>query len=145
MSISASRGQDIRNYIPALKKGAVIPLACLSAGFTTGVSAGGILSAHLGTGAVTNVKIQLSAVTSAKFRAAFLSGTISGLLSGVIAVAHGLGTAPKFVLVGTRAAHADVVAGRYVYQSAASASTSTNIYLKASKSGNVKYSAWVQL
>ena len=139
------------------------------------VAAGSVTSAKIGTGAVTSVKlgaasvisaklgvsavqntniaanairkgaISARAVTSAKIFAAFLSGTISGLLSGVVAVAHGLGTAPKFVVVSTKASHADVIAGRYVFLSQASAGTSTNIYLKATKSGNVNYCAYVQL
>jgi predicted ATP-grasp superfamily ATP-dependent carboligase len=140
-----SRGYDIRNYTPMFDGGAVIPLALISAGFTTGVTAGGILSAHLGAASVTSAKIGTAAVTYIKMKAAFLSGTISGLLSGVVAVAHGLGVKPKSVVVSTLATHADVVAGRYVLGSAASAATTTNIYLKATKSGNVKYAAYVQI
>lgn len=194
-AISASRGQDIREYIPALKKGAVIPLSCLSAGFTTGITANGILSAHISAAAVTSIKILFGAVisakigisaihtrhlsagcvtknsiadgavtsakigalaihngnlsskcvTSAKVRAAFLSGTISGLLSGCVAVAHGLGVKPKMAIVTTLATHGNVTGGHYVFLAAASAATTTNIYLKASKSGNIKYAAYVQL
>jgi len=89
--------------------------------------------------------IQSGVVTSAKIGAAFLSGTISGLLSGVVAVAHGLAIKPKFVVVSTRATHADIIAERYVFLSQASAATSANIYLKATKSGNVNYCAYVQI
>jgi len=109
------------------------------------IGTGAVISAKLGAGAVTSAKIGTAAVTNAKMKAAFLSGTISGLLSGVVAVAHGLGVVPKFVVATMLAAHADIVAGRDVWPSAASASTSTNIYLKASKTGNVKYVAYVQI
>ena len=119
------------------------------------IKAAAVTSAKLGVSAVQNTNIianairkgaiSARAVTSAKLFAAFLSGTISGLLSGVVAVAHGLGVAPKFVVVSTKASHADVVAGRYVFLSQASAGTTTNIYLKATKSGNVNYCAYVQI
>lgn len=145
MPDTTSRGEDIRNYSAAFKKGAKIPLACLSAGITTGVTSAAITKEKLANNAVRNEKISAKAITSAKIRAAFLSGTISGLLSGVIAVAHGLGVKPKSVVVTTLAAHADVVAGRQVFLAAASAATTTNIYLKTNKTGNVKYVAYVQL
>ncbi len=119
------------------------------------LGAASVTSAKLGVSAISNTNIKANAiragaisaraVTSAKMFAAFLSGTVSGLLSGVIAVAHGLGSTPKFAVVSTRISHADVVAGRYVFLSQASAATSTNIYLKATKSGNVNYAAYVQV
>lgn len=112
---------------------------------TANLADGSVTSAKIGAAAVKTASIADDAVTSAKIGAAFLSGTISGLLSGVIAVAHGLGVKPKLVVVSTLAAHDDVVNSRYVFPSAASAATSTNIYLKASKPGNVKYAAYVQL
>lgn len=137
-STSASRGQDIRNYIPALKKGAVIPLACISAGFTTGVTAEGILSAHLGA----------KAVVSSKMNAAFLSGTIvSGRI--VRAIAHGLSAVPKSVIVcpmltGAQGASAVAIT---ISVAAASAATSTNFYVIGSQKANgaLKYAAYVQI
>lgn len=152
--MNPSRGNCITAYSPAFAKGAKVFSAQLS-GVLTGVVSAGITAPFIGSAAVTkekiganavrSEKISAKAITSAKIRAAFLSGTISGLLSGVIAVAHGLGVKPKMVVVTTLAAHADVVAGREVFLAAASAATTTNIYLKASKSGNVKYVAYVQL
>lgn len=116
----------------------MIPLVCLSAGFTTGVTAGGILSAHLASGAV----------VASKMRAAFLSGT---LVSGRIvrAVAHGLSAVPKGVVVcpiltGAQGASAVAIT---VSVAAASAATSTNIYLIGSQKANgaIKYAAYVQI
>src|SRR3990167_9197970 len=164
----SSRGNAVSAYIPAFSKGALIYGANVQSGVITSahiaadtivaadVAAGSITSAKLGTGAVTSVKLGAGAVTSAKIgtaavtnakmKAAFLSGTISGLLSGVVAVAHGLGVAPKSVLVSMKAAHADIIdPPQGVHVAAASAATSTNIYLKTRKSGNVKYEAYVQI
>ncbi len=147
-AISASRGQDIRNYIPALKKGAVIPISCLSAGFITGITAGAITSTYIGAGAVTSAKIGTAAVTNAKMKAAFLSGAIvSGRI--VVAVAHGLAVKPKSVIVcpiltGAQGASAVAIT---VSVAAASAATSSNIYLIGSQktNGAIKYAAYVQI
>jgi len=111
------------------------------------IGAGAVLAVALAAGAVTSAKIGTAAVTNAKMKAAFLSGTISGLTSGVVAVAHGLGVAPKFVVATMLATHADIIAGtaKGVYVAAASAATTTNIYLKTLNGGNVKYVAYVQI
>ena len=148
MGISASRGQDIRNYIPALKKGAVIPIACLSAGFTTGITAGGITSAKIGALAVHNSHLSALCVTSAKIRAAFLSGTVvSGQTTR--AIAHGLGVRPKFVIVKALLTLAQAISAKVpmVSLAAASAATSTNIYVISNAASNaaLKYIAYVQL
>lgn len=84
-------------------------------------------------------------VYSSNFKAAFLSGTISALLSGVVAVAHGLGVKPKFVTVGMKATHANIVAGQDLHVSYASAATATSIYIKSQKTGNTAYVAYVQI
>ena len=153
MSTSASRGQDIRNYIPALNKGAVIPIACLSAGFTTGVTADGILSTHIASAtigkeklkanAVRTEKISAKAVTSAKIFAYFSSGT---LVSGGVAYAkaHGLAAKPKVVMVQallTNAQEASATRLRVVHIGAISANTSTNIYIRGNQAANtaIKY------
>jgi hypothetical protein len=146
--MASSRGADIRNYIPALSKGAVIPLACLSAGFTTGISAKGITSAYIGDASIHNVMLSAKSVTSAKIRAAFLSGTIvSG--QATRAVAHGLGVKPKFVVVAPLLTLAQAIsgAGLQVALAAASAATTTNFYIIGSQPQNVaiKYVAYVQL
>jgi hypothetical protein len=156
--MTTSRGEDIRNYIPALSKGAKIPLVCLSAGFTTGITEAGITSAYIGSGAVTkekiaasavrNEKISAGAVTSAKIRAAFLSGT---LVSGKItkAIAHGLGVKPKFVVVNALPTLAQGISATRidVYLAAASAATTTNFYIIGTQPTNaaLKYVAYVQL
>ncbi len=143
-----SRGFDIRNYIPALKKGAVIPIVCLSAGFTTGVTNGGITSAKIGTGAVTSAKLGTGSVTSIKMKAAFLSGTIvSGQTTR--AVAHGLGVKPKFVIVEALLTLAQAISAKVptVKLAAASAATSANFYVISSAASNaaLKYTAYVQI
>lgn len=152
-----SRGYAISAYSVPFSKGAkiyganiqsaVVTSAHIAAGTVVAgdIGAGSVTSAKIGTGAVTNAKILANAVTSAKIRAAFLSGTISGLLSGVVAVAHGLGVKPKFVIAAIKATHANVVAGMHVLVSQASAATSANIFLKTTKTGNVQYTAYVQL
>lgn len=136
-----------------------ITSAKIGTGAVTSIKLGAaaVISAKIGVSAVgnTNIKanairagaISARAVTSAKMFAAFLSGTVSGLTSGVVAIAHGLGAVPKFVSVVTRAAHADIVAAtaNAAFLAAASAATSTNIYIKTTKGGNVKYSAYVQI
>lgn len=147
-TLSGSRGQDIREYIPALKKGAVIPLVCLSAGFTTGVTAGGITSAYIGAAAVTSAKIGAAAVTNAKMKAAFLSGT---LVSGQItkAIAHGLGVKPKSVIVVPILTLAQAISAAVpqIHLAAASAASTTNIYVIGSQASNaaLKYAAYVQI
>lgn len=153
MSVSASRGQDIRNYIPALQKGAVIPIACLSAGFTTGVSSNGILSTHIASAtigkeklkanAIRTEKISAKAVTSAKIFSFFSSGS---LVSGGVtyAKAHGLGAKPKVVLVNailTAAQRASATSLRVFHEEVVSASTSTNVYIRGNQAANtaIKY------
>jgi hypothetical protein len=148
-----SRGYDVRNYIPALKKGAKIPLACLSAGFTTGITSAGIYSSAIANGAITKDKlsatavhsanISAKAVTSAKIFAAFLSGTI---VSGGVtyAKAHGLGAKPKVVIVSailTAAQRASATILRVTHEEAVSANTSTNVYIRGNQAGNtaIKY------
>jgi len=79
-------------------------------------------------------------------KAAFLSGTISGLTAFTpIAVAHGLGVAPKFVIASIRPTAGEASAKHTINVSNASGATSTNIYLVSSKSGNVNYVAYVQI
>lgn len=153
--MAPSRGIHISAYIPPLGEGAKIPLSCLSAGFTTGITAGGITSAYIGTGAVVAVKIGAAAVTSAKIgaaavtsakigtnnvhnanisaksitsakiRAAFLSGTI---VSGKItrAIAHGLGVKPKFVVVAPLHTLAQAISATSLNLSLAAASAATS-------------------
>lgn len=58
--------------------GVKIPISCLSAGFTTGVTNGGITSAKIGTGAVTSAKIGAAAVTSAKIGTAAVTSAKIG-------------------------------------------------------------------
>lgn len=137
--MSNSRGDDIRNYNPAFKKGATIA-------FSGNISGGVIKKAH----------ISAKAITSALIRAAFLSGS---LVSGkkVIAVAHGLGVKPKSVVVAALATLAQVSgAGStsgigknvpVVTVAAASAATSANIYLIGGQTQNtaIKYAAYIQL
>jgi hypothetical protein len=156
--MGASRGEDIRNYNPALKKGAKIPLACLSAGFTTGISSAAITPSAIANGAITKDKlsatavhsshISAKAVTSAKLFMAFLSGSI---VSGGVtyAIAHGLGAKPKAVLVSailTAAQRASATILRLTHEAAASANTSTNVYIRGNQVANaaMKYQiiAW---
>lgn len=128
--MGASRGDDIRNYNPAFKKGAMIA-------FSGNISAAIIKAAHL------SAKL----ITSAKIRAAFLSGT---LVSGkkVFAVAHGLGVRPKFVVACAINTLTEASAAQNNHVSVAvSAATSANIYLVASgtQAAAHKYAAYVQL
>jgi len=96
---------------------------------------------------VFGAQIQSGAVTSAKIKAAFLSGT---LVSGLVTypIAHGLGAVPKFALVCAIATAGQISANHdSVSIAAASAATSTNVYLRG---GNltataIKYSLYVQL
>lgn len=163
----SSRGIAISAYSPAFSKGAKVYGANIQSGVVTSahiadgtvvagelgaasvtsakIGTGAVVAGTIGAGAVTSAKIGTAAVTNAKMKAAFLSGTISGLLSGVVAVAHGLGVKPKFVAVGIKATHADIVAGANFFVSHASAATSANIYIKASKTGNRVYWAYVQI
>ena len=104
-----------------------------------------VLAASIAAGAVTSAKLGSSSVTNAKMNAAFLSGTISGLTNGAVAVAHGLAVAPKSVVVSMLATQGEITAKHSIHVAAASASTSTNIYLVSSKAGNVKYMAYVQI
>lgn len=110
------------------------------------LGANAVLAASIAAGAVTSAKIGAGAVTNAKMKAAFLSGTISGLTAFTpIAVAHGLGVAPKFVVATMLPTAGEVSAKHTICVAAASGATSTNIYLVSSKSGNVKYVAYVQV
>lgn len=125
-----SRGDDIRNYNPAFKKGAAIV-------FSGNISGGTIKKAH----------ISAKAITSALIRAAFLSGT---LVSGkvVTAIPHGLGVKPKLVLACSLNTLTEASAAQNNHVSPAiSASTSANIYLIASgtKAASHKYIAFVLL
>ena len=92
--------------------------------------------------------IQSKAVTNVKMNAAFLSGT---LVSGKItkAVAHGLGAKPKFVVVAAlpTLAQANSATRIDVYLAAASAASTTNIYIIGTQPTNaaVKYVAYVQI
>ena len=146
--MAASRGEDVRNYIPALAKGAKIPIVCLSAGFTTGITSAGITPSAILNASITSDKISATAVhsshisakavTSAKLKAAFLSGTI---VSGGVtfAVAHGLGAKPKAVLVSallTAAQRASATILRLTHEGAVSANTSTNVYIRGNQAGN---------
>ncbi len=146
--MTPSRGADIRNYTSIFDTGAVIPITLLSAGFTTGVSNGGITSAKIGAAAVTSAKIGTGAVTNAKMKAAFLSGT---LVSGQItkSVAHGLGVKPKFIVVAGLPTLTQAISGSGldVYLAAASAATSSVFYIIGSQKSNValKYVAYVQI
>jgi len=135
MSDTPSRGEDIRNYIPAFKKGAKLPLACISAGFTTGVSEGGILSAHLAS----------AAVTFAKMKATFVSGTYNLSAGSTKAVAHGLAVKPKSVIVTPILTAAQGLSASVlrVVQSV-SAATDTYFYIVGNKQ-NLKYAAYIQI
>lgn len=163
-----SRGIAVSAYIPAFSKGAKIYGANIQSGVITSahiadgtvvaadVGAGSITSAKIGTGAVVNIKLGATSVTSAKIRAAFLSGT---LVSGkkTIAVAHGLGVKPKFVVACALATLAQVSGAQatsgigknvpVVTVAAASAATSTNFYLIGGQTQGaaIKYAAYVQL
>lgn len=127
--------------------GAVVEVKIGAAAVTSAkIGAAAVTSAKLGAAAVTSAIIGTAAVTNAKMKAAFLSGTISGLTAFTpIAVAHGLGVAPKLVVATMRPTAGEVSAKHTVCVAAASAATSTNIYLVSSKSGNVKYAAYVQI
>lgn len=110
------------------------------------IGAAAVTSAKLGAASVTSAKLGAGSVTNAKMRAAFLSGTISGLTAFTpIAVAHGLGAAPKSVIATMRPTAGEISAKHTVCVAAASAANATNIYLVSSKSGNVKYVAYVQI
>lgn len=164
-----SRGNAISAYSSPFSKGAKIYGANIQSGVVTSahiadgtivagdVGAGSITSAKLGTGAVTSGKILANAVrathisaksvTSAKMRAAFLSGS---LVSGkkVFAVAHGLGVRPKSVIACAINTLTEASAAQNNHVSVAvSAATSTNIYLVASgtQAAAHKYAAYVQL
>ncbi len=143
-----SRGYHISAYFPALGEGVKIPVDCLSAGFTTGVTNGGITSAKIGAAAVTSAKIGLKAVVATKMNAAFLSGTIvSGHVT--VAVAHGLAAKPKSVVVAPllTLAQASSATVMTVCVAAASAATSTNIYLIGTQKSStaIKYAVYVQI
>ncbi len=121
--MATTRGNAISAYIPAFSKGAQ----------------------------VYNANIASSSITSAKIRAAFLSGT---LVSGrtTRAIAHGLGVKPKFVIVNAlptlaQAALSATTVGNHIYLAAASAATSANIYVIGTQAANaaLKYCAYVQL
>jgi hypothetical protein len=97
---------------------------------------------------VQNAKISAKAITSAKIRAAFLSGSI---VSGkkTIAIAHGLGVKPKFAVVSPIATLAQMSAATFVNIAiaAASAATSANVYVIGTQTQNtaLKYALYVQL
>lgn len=120
------------------------------------IGTGAVVEVKIGAGAVTSAKMGAQAITSAKIRAAFLSGTlVSGKVT--IAVAHGLGVKPKLVVVCPIATLAQVSGASatsgigknvpVVSLAAASAATSTNIYLIGGQTQNtaIKYAAYVQL
>lgn len=125
-----SRGTAISAYIPAFAKGAQI--------YGENIASGVVIAADIAAGAV----------TSAKMKAAFLSGT---LVSGKTtrAIAHGLGVKPKFVIVNALPTLAQgISASRIDVQlAAASAATSTNFYVIGTQPTNaaLKYIAYVQL
>ena len=144
--MSDSRGNAISSYSPAFSKGAQV--------YSENIVDGAVTSAKLGSGvvisgmagAITSAYLSAGAVTYAKMKAAFLSGTISGLAGGAaVAVAHGLGVKPKSVTVSMLATGGEVTAKHTIAGAAASADTTTNIYLVSSKTGNVKYAAYVQI
>jgi hypothetical protein len=66
--MSTSRGEDVRNYIPSLSKGAKIPLACFSAGITTGVTSAAITSGLIKNGNIQEAKLVSACVTSGKIK-----------------------------------------------------------------------------
>lgn len=119
------------------------------------IGAGAVTSAKVGTSAITRAKVGVNAilngalsakvVTSAKFRAAFLSGTISGLSNNHVVIAHGLAVKPKHVSVVMIRTLGETTAKHSLALSTISAATSANIYVMSSKAGSVKYAAWVQL
>lgn len=79
-------------------------------------------------------------------KAAFLSGTISGLANGApVGVDHNLGVKPKLVVACMLATAGEITAKHTIHPSAVSASTSAKIFLVSSKTGNVKYAAYVQV
>lgn len=90
-------------------------------------------------------------IYNTNFKAAFLSGT---LVSGrtTRAIAHGLGAKPKFVVVNALPTLAQAVlsattVGNHIYLAAASAATTTNIYVIGTQAANaaLKYVAYVQI
>lgn len=125
------------------------------------ISAGGITSAHIAavtivsgnlkTNAVHAGNISAKSITSAKIRAAFLSGTlVSGRIT--VAVAHGLGVKPKFIMVAPLPTLAQAVLSastvhNNIYLAAASAAGTTNFYIIGTQAANaaLKYVAYVQL
>lgn len=128
--MNPSRGKDIRDYQPAFKKGAYIAF-----------------SGNINSAVIKNSHLSAKLITSAKIRAAFLSGT---LISGkkVFAVAHGLAVKPKFVVACAINTLTEASAAQNNHVSVAvSAATSINIYLVASGTQNAahKYAAYVQL
>lgn len=112
------------------------------------IGAGAVTSAKIGSNNVHNANISAKSITSAKIRAAFLSGSI---VSGkkTIAVAHGLGVKPKFVVVCPLGTLVQISGAQNanVAVAAASAATTANIYLIGSQTQNsaIKYAAYVQL
>jgi hypothetical protein len=155
-----SRGLCITAYVPAFAKGALVYGAQIMSGTITSahikdgtviaadIAAGSVTSAKLGAAAVTSAKIGAAAVTNAKMKAAFLSGTI---VSGKItrAIAHGLGVKPKSVIVVPIHTLAQAISATPLNLSlaAASAATSTNIYVIGNQPANaaMKYAAYVQI
>jgi hypothetical protein len=126
-----SRGTALETYDPAISKGA---------GF-------GATSSFINASGIKNGHLSAKSVTSAKIRAAFLSGT---LVSGktMFAVAHGLGVKPKMVVacaIVTRTQASGATPS--TVNVGISAATSANIYLIASgtKAAAVNYVAYVQL
>jgi len=112
------------------------------------ISAGGITSAHIAALTIAPGNLKALAVTSAKIKAAFLSGT---LVSGQItkAIAHGMGARPKCVVVIPILTLAQAISAAVprISLAAASAATSTNIYVIGNQASNaaLKYAAYVQL
>lgn len=134
-----SRGYAISAYSPQFSKGAKI--------YGANVQSGVITSAHILDGAVVSGTIGAAAVTNAKMKAAFLSGTlVSGKI--VYAIAHGLGVRPKLVVACAINSLTEASAAQNNSVSVAvSAATSTNIYLVASGTQGAahKYTAYVQI
>ena len=165
-----SRGTCITAYNAAFSKGAKVFGDQIQSGVITSahiangtivaadVAAGSITSAKLGTGAVvatiigagavTSAKLGTAAVTNAKMKAAFLSGT---LVSGQTtrAIAHGLGVKPKSVIINPILTLAEAISAAVptISLAAASAATSTNIYVISNKAANaaIKYAAYIQI